>query len=220
MNAVVNLPPAIALKLRSDTGLKALISAGQRRSYQARNTLFASGDAAQGMFYILSGSVAIVGEVTDTHYITHDFIHPGECIGEIGYFLREAGAQRTATARAREATDVIFISYESLDEVTQKHPQIVHMLAGQMAGRMSQTSRRMREMAFLDVQSRIYQVLVDLSKQPNALSHPLGKQVKITRVDICTFVGCSREVAGRSINGLVEQGLIQTSGGRSMVILH
>jgi hypothetical protein len=47
------------------------------------------------------------------------------------------------------------------------------------------------------VTGRIANTLLDLAKQPDAMTHPDGMQIKITRQEIGQIVGCSRETVGR-----------------------
>ena len=49
------------------------------------------------------------------------------------------------------------------------------------------------------------------------MTHPDGMQIKITRQEIGRIVGCSREMVGRVLKSLEEQGLVQVSG-KTMVV--
>ena len=71
--------------------------------------------------------------------------------------------------------------------------------------------------AFLDVTGRIARALLNLSKEPDAMSHPDGTQIKITRQEIARIVGCTREVAGKVLKNLEEQGLLSAKG-KTLVI--
>ena len=94
---------------------------------------------------------------------------------------------------------------------------ILFALAGQMATRLRHTSRKVSDLAFLDVTGRVARTLLDLCKQPDAMTHPDSMQIKITRQEIGRIVGCSREMVGRVLKSLEEQGLI-TARGKTMVI--
>jgi len=94
---------------------------------------------------------------------------------------------------------------------------ILFALAGQMATRLRNTSRKVSDLAFLDVTGRVARTLLDLCKQPDAMTHPNGMQIKITRQEIGRIVGCSREMVGRVLKSLEEQGLI-TARGKTMVV--
>lgn len=50
-----------------------------------------------------------------------------------------------------------------------------------MARRLQVTSEKVGNLAFLDVTGRIAQTLLNLAKQPDAMTHPDGMQIKITR---------------------------------------
>ena len=54
--------------------------------------------------------------------------------------------------------------------------------------------------------------LVDLCEEPDAMSHPQGTQIRISRQEISRIVGCSREMVGRVLKQLEEEGKIAVSG--------
>ena len=86
-----------------------------------------------------------------------------------------------------------------------------------MANRLVRTTQKVSDLAFLDVTGRVARTLMELSKQPDAVTHPQGMQIKVSRLEIGNIVGCSREMAGRVIRTLSSQGLI-TVRGKTMVV--
>jgi CRP/FNR family cyclic AMP-dependent transcriptional regulator len=62
------------------------------------------------------------------------------------------------------------------------------------------------------VTGRIARTLIDLSKEPDAMTHPDDMQIKIIRQEIGRLVNCSREMAGRVLKTLEEQELASVSG--------
>jgi CRP/FNR family cyclic AMP-dependent transcriptional regulator len=70
----------------------------------------------------------------------------------------------------------------------------------------------------VDVTGRVARALLDLSTEPDAMTHPDGMQIKITRQEIGRIVGCSREMVGRVLKTLEEQGLV-TVKGKTMVVI-
>ena len=61
----------------------------------------------------------------------------------------------------------------------------------------------------------ITQLMDDLNQgltNPDAMTHPDGMQIKITRQEIGQIVGCSRETVGRILKMLEEQELISAHG--------
>jgi CRP/FNR family cyclic AMP-dependent transcriptional regulator len=86
-----------------------------------------------------------------------------------------------------------------------------------MADRLCRTTQKVSDLAFLDVTGRVARTLLELTKQPDAMTHPDGMQIKITRQEIGRIVGCSREMVGRVLKTLVEQGLVSVKG-KTMVV--
>ena len=87
----------------------------------------------------------------------------------------------------------------------------------QMAERLARTTQKVSDLAFLDVTGRVARTLLELTKQPDAMTHPDGMQIKITRQEIGRIVGCSREMVGRVLKTLVDQGLVSVKG-KTMVV--
>jgi CRP/FNR family cyclic AMP-dependent transcriptional regulator len=91
-------------------------------------------------------------------------------------------------------------------------------LTSQLVDRLGKTTRKLGDLAFLDVTGRVAGQLLDLCEQPDAITHPDGMQIKITRQEIGRLVGCSREMVGRVLKTLEDQGLVQVKG-KTMVVL-
>jgi CRP/FNR family cyclic AMP-dependent transcriptional regulator len=44
------------------------------------------------------------------------------------------------------------------------------------------------------------------------MTHPQGMQIKVSRQELSRLVGCSREMAGRVLKVLEDEGLVSASG--------
>ncbi|TQE99952.1 MAG: transcriptional regulator Crp, partial [Spiribacter salinus] len=51
-----------------------------------------------------------------------------------------------------------------------------------------------------------------LATHPDAMTHPDGMQLKITRIELGRLVGCSREMVGRVLRQLEADRLISARG--------
>ena len=124
---------------------------------------------------------------------------------------------RSAWVRTKSECELAEISYSRFRQVAEKDADVLFQLAAQMATRLRATSRKVGDLAFLDVTGRVARTLLDLCKQPDAMTHPDGMQIRITRQEIGRIVGCSREMVGRVLKSLEEQGLISAKG-KTMVV--
>jgi CRP/FNR family cyclic AMP-dependent transcriptional regulator len=90
-------------------------------------------------------------------------------------------------------------------------------LGEQLSTRLLKASRKVTHLAYLDLTGRIAKTLMDLCREPDAITHPDGMQIRITRQELGRIVGCSREMAGRVLKILEEQKLI-TAKGKTIVV--
>jgi CRP/FNR family cyclic AMP-dependent transcriptional regulator len=60
---------------------------------------------------------------------------------------------------------------------------------------------------------------MDLCNEPDAMTHPDGMQIKVSRQELSRLVGCSREMAGRVLKVLEEQGLV-SANGKTIVVFN
>jgi CRP/FNR family cyclic AMP-dependent transcriptional regulator len=102
-------------------------------------------------------------------------------------------------------------------QLAKETPEILFQLSSQLASRLRNTSRKVSNLAFMDVTGRVARTLLDLAREPDAITHPDGMQIKITRQEIAKIVGCSREMAGRVMKTLEGDGLI-TAHGKTIVV--
>jgi CRP/FNR family cyclic AMP-dependent transcriptional regulator len=186
-----------------------------RRRYPAKSTIICAGDKPDVLYYIIKGSVTVLIEDDNGHEIVLAYLNEGDFFGEMGLF--DANQDRSAWVRARGECEVAEISYSRFHQLAEQDSTILFQLASQMATRLRKTSRKVSDLAFLDVAGRIARTLLELAKSPDAITHPDGMQIKITRQELGRIVGCSREMAGRVLKLLEEQELI-TARGKTIVI--
>ncbi|MEH6494045.1 cAMP-activated global transcriptional regulator CRP [Halopseudomonas sp.] len=198
--------------------LDAFLAHCHRRRFAARSTVIHAGDQSDSLFYIIKGSVTILIEDDQGREMIIAYLNQGDFFGEMGLFdMTPAPHDRTAWVRAKTECEVAEITYAKFRELNQRDPELLYAVGKQMAERLHATTRKVGDLAFLDVTGRVAGTLLDLCKQPDAMTHPDGMQIKITRQEIGRIVGCSREMVGRVLKSLEEQGLIEVKG-KTMVV--
>jgi len=160
-----------------------------------------AGDQPDVLYYIIKGSVSVLIEDEDGHEIVLAYINSGGFFGEMGLFGEHPN--RSAWIRTRTDCEVAEISYSRFRALAKEDPDILLELTAQLATRLRKTSRKVSNLAFLDVTGRIAHTLLELCKEP---------QIRITRQELGRIVGCSREMAGRVLKALSEQGHLSVKG--------
>jgi CRP/FNR family cyclic AMP-dependent transcriptional regulator len=185
-----------------------------RKKYPVKSVIIHEGDKPDVLYYIMEGSVTVLIEDENGREIVLAYLNPGDFFGEMGLFGDE---NRSAWVRTKTKCEMAEISYDKFRQLAVDTPDILFELGCQMSDRLRKTSRKVSDLAFLDVTGRVAHTLLELCKEPDAMTHPDGMQIRITRQEIGKIVGCSREMVGRVLKTLEEQNLI-TAKGKTMVI--
>jgi len=190
------------------------LSQCHRRRFPAKSTIIYAGDKSDSLFFIVKGSVTVIIEDENGREMIMAYLNVGDFFGEMGLF--DNLDSRSAWVKAKTECEVAEISYTKFREIAQQDPKVLYFIGEQVAARLRET-RKVGDLAFLDVTGRVARTLLDLCKQPDAMTHPDGMQIKITRQEIGRIVGCSREMVGRVLKTLEEQGLVRVKG-KTMVV--
>ncbi len=192
-----------------------------KKTYPAKATVIRPGDSGDRLYFIIDGSVSICAEDEEgKQELILAYLNKHEFIGEIGVFK---GAEiRKVTVKTRCECHLAEISYERFRQILRKElleyaPDLLFMLGVQLSERLLTTSRNLCDLAFMDVEGRIARTLLDLCREPDAITHPDGMQLHISRQEISRLVGCSREMAGRVLKELENKKLI-TAHGKTIVV--
>ena len=186
-----------------------------RKAYPSKQLIIREGDPSDDLYYIISGSVSVQVEDSKGREIVLAYLNPGDFFGELGLFDEEN--KRSAFVRAKEKSEIASISYERLKKLNDIFPDLLFSIASQLAIRLRKTSRKVSDLALTDVKGRVARALLELCKEPAAMTHPDGMLVRITRQELGRIVGCSREMVGRVLKDLEEDHLITVSG-KSIVV--
>ncbi|MBP8284598.1 MAG: cAMP-activated global transcriptional regulator CRP [Chromatiaceae bacterium] len=190
------------------------------KTYEKGVDIMRQGDPAKTFYYLIEGSVEAVIDDDDKRELLLAYINKGEFIGEMGLFVHQTS--RGVNIRTRVKCRIAEITYARIDRLLDNEMKdyakaFLFAVGHQLSQRLRHTSRKVGHLAFLDVTGRIARTLLDLCKQPDAMTHPDGMQLRITRQEIGRIVGCSREMVGRVLKSLEEQGLI-TASGKTIVV--
>lgn len=197
------------------------LSICERKQYKSKTVVVRPGDPGESLFYVIEGSLVVSTEGEDGRELILSYLNPGDFIGELGVFMKPRA--REVLVRTRTRCELAEIPYprfhEALnDELKDCAVEVMTAIGSKTAQRLLQARRKVSHLAFYDTQGRVAKALIDLCDEPDALSHPEGTQIKTTRQEISRIVGCSREMAGRVMKSLEDEGMIRANG-KTIVVL-
>ncbi len=199
----------------SAEALAALLHHCHVRTYPGKVTVIRPGEIGDKLLMVLEGSVTVSLEDENGHELILSYLKQYDFIGDIGVF--KAFEKRSAFVKTRGRCQMAEISYERFrvllhSDLREYAVELLMKLGEQLSNRLLSTNQKYQNLAFLDVEERIENTLFDLCKEPDAITHPDGMQLHITRQEIGRIVGCSREMAGRVLKELEGRGVISAHG--------
>ncbi len=180
------------------------------RSVSSKTVVIHAGDLPDVLYYIINGSVEVMIEDAEGNEMVLAYLNKGQFFGEMGLF--HESPTRSAWVRTRNACELAEMTYPRFRQIATESPGLVFELATQLATRLDRTNRKLGDLAFVDVTGRVAHAIMDLCGEPDAMTHPEGMQIKVSRQELSRLVGCSREMAGRVLKVLEEQGLLRATG--------
>jgi len=212
----------IMQEARYKTALDRFLRFCDVKTYPAKTTIIAPGDPVDRLYFIVNGSVSVSTQTDDgERKLILAYLNKNNFIGEVGVFNGSQICKVSVISRSE--CYLAEISYERFHQLLAKElfaytAPLLFILGVQVSARLVVTRRNLCDLVFMDVEGRIARTLLDLCKEPDAIKHPDGTQLSISRLEMSCIVGCTREMAGRAMKELVNQNLI-VAKGKTIVVL-
>ncbi len=187
------------------TALRAL---AVRRRFPAGSTLFFEGDLAHDVIVIERGDVSIVVTAQDGRELVIDVFSAGSLLGELSAI---DGGNRSASAIAISAVDVLSVPLAQFADYLQRHPQVQGALLQLLAGRLRGATRRHLEFGTVDALGRVCARLVELAGRFGTNSDEgIVIDSPISQSDLGNWTGLSREAVVKALRSLRSLGWIES----------
>jgi CRP-like cAMP-binding protein len=171
-------------------------------------TIILEGEPAQALYFVASGVVKIFTTSPEGKEQILSIVRPGESFNDISVFdhgLNPAGAQ------AMGEVVLYGIGKQEIDEILKQHPQMALNVIKVMATNLRQLVSLVEDLSFRRVVSRVAKILLEYG------SEKTEPRAHLTQQEIAAMAGTAREVVGRSLKNLEENGTIRMES-RKVVI--
>jgi len=208
-----------ATKTRPETAIQTLFRVhGSPKKIKRKALLNPGADDTKRLYVITKGSVRVTLNNEDGDDVIHlCFLQPGDVFGEEGLFDSGVESLSNATLHARTDVEVISVPHAVVERQAEADPRLYSEISSQINRRLARTTTKLAQVLFLDLEQRCYDSLIDMTRLPDAMTHPDGMQIKLTRIDLAQMVRCSRETAGRLLKTLAQKNMVSVQG-QSIVV--
>jgi CRP-like cAMP-binding protein len=188
----------------------ALLKQAVTRRFQADDVIFRKDDPGTGLYGVVSGRVVVVADSAKGKELILNVFGPGEYFGEIALL---DGEGRTATAIARESSELLFLDRRHFMPFLARNPDVTTHIIRLLCRRLRRTNDLMEDSIFLPVSLR-------LAKQLQALVDVYGLQAEaeptfpVSQAELGRMLGVSREIVARQLAVWRRAGLVEMQRGR------
>jgi CRP/FNR family transcriptional regulator len=190
---------------------KELIAIKKKTLHLKKGTLiFKEGNPVEGIYFITAGSVKVHKQWGEQRELIVRFAKAGDVLGHRGF-----GATQVfpVSATCLEDVKVCYIPYSFLQTTLQTNPVFTYRLLQEYAIELQNAEKRMRDLALMEVKSRIAQALLEIvslfgTDAEQYISIPISRQ------DIASYAGTTYETVFKLFTNLVAEDIITSTGKR------
>jgi CRP-like cAMP-binding protein len=191
----------------------ALLKQAHIRRYEAGDTVFRRDDPGDGIYGVLAGRILATVESEGGRELILNTFGPGDFFGEIALL---DGKGRTATAIARDPSQLLFLARSDFLPFIEQRPRIAIRMIALLCERVRRTTGLVEDSVFLDVASRLAkQVLILGASHSGRETPPLV--VKAYHSELAQMIGVSREAVSKQLSEWRDAGVVRLKRG-SIVI--
>jgi CRP-like cAMP-binding protein len=184
-----------------DAEAMARIAAGsQPRTLQRNDMVFSGGDAADDLYVVESGRIAIAIRSADGRESVVALMEEGDLFGEMSLF---DGGGRSADARALEPAQLVAVPFAAVRAELERQPDALWTVVRLLASRLRVTDAALADTMFLDVTGRTAKRLLELAGDADEFVLP------VTQEELAGMVGASRERVNKAISAFIRLGWLE-----------
>jgi len=183
------------------------------RRYERGKVVFMEGGSCQGLYVVRSGRLRIFKVSAEGREQVLMVAGPGETFNEVPNF---DGGTNPATAEALEPTTLYLLPKKDLLSIVETEPVVARAMMRVFASHLRHLTALVEDLSFRNVTSRVAKIL--LAQVQRAGVDADVRPPRLTQQQMAAMAGTAREVVGRALKALEQQGVIRVERGRVVVV--
>ena len=179
------------------------------KKYERGDIIIYEGDEATALYFVYSGAVKIFKTSIEGKEQILSIGRPGDSFNDVPVF---DNGINPASAQAMGDVSLYELSKNELNSLIANHPQVALNTVKVLAGQVRRLVTLVEDLSFRNVLGRVAKILLE-----NA-SEEAGTRPRLTQQEMAAMAGSAREVVGRSLKALEEEGLIKLNRQRISIV--
>ena len=178
------------------------------KTFERGEMILIEGGSGEPLYFVFSGVVKLFKTSTDGKEQILKLLRPGEPLNDVSVF---DGGPSPANAEAMGPVVLYGIRRDDLGAVLRDHPQVSRSVNKVLAGQVRDLVDLVEDLSFRRVTGRVAKILLEYA------SNGTGPKQRLTQQDIAGMAGTVREVVGRALKALEEEGAIRLERHRVVI---
>jgi CRP/FNR family transcriptional regulator len=178
------------------------------KSADRGETVLLEGEPAANLYFVASGAVKVFKTSAEGKEQILSIVRPGESFNDVPIF---DGGANPASARAMGPVLLYGMKRNDMEGILRDHPQITLNVIKVLAGRVRQLVLLVEDLSFRHVIGRVARILFE------HVGGDTGPGPRLTQQEMAAMAGTAREVVGRSLKALEEEGVIKLDRHRIII---
>jgi CRP-like cAMP-binding protein len=166
------------------------------------------GEPAANLYFVASGVVKVFKTSVEGKEQILSIVRPGESFNDVAIF---DGGPNPASARTMGPVLLYGIKRNDMEAILRDHPQIALNVIKVLARRVRHLVSLVEDLSFRHVISRVAKILFE------HVGGETGRGPRLTQQEMAAMAGTAREVVGRSLKALEEEGVIKLDRHRILI---
>jgi CRP-like cAMP-binding protein len=195
----------------SDLGSAEIESIGKlvfERTVERAEMILLEGEWADNLYFVVSGAVKVFKTSAEGKEQILSIVRPGESFNDVAIF---DGGPNTASARAMGPVLLYGVKKGDVETIIEEDPQLALNVIKVLARRVRELVSLVEDLSFKHVIGRVAKILIE------HIGSEMDRRPRLTQQEMAAIAGTAREVVGRSLKALEEEGAIKLDRHRIII---
>lgn len=177
------------------------------KSAERGEMLLFEGEQADTLYFVVDGAVKVFKTSHDGKEQILQIIRPGESFNDVPVF---GGDVNLASAEAMGNVVLKVIKKSDLEAIISEYPRVALNVIHILSQRVRQLVSLVEDLSFRQVTGRVAKMLLEYAGNG-------GDRPRLTQQEMAAMLGTAREMIGRSLKNLEEEGMIKIDRHRIII---
>ena len=201
----------------SDDEIKKIAKMTKHMQFKKGQMLLHEGEKSDTLFIVNSGKVKVSKYTVDGKEQILYLLTSGEFFGELHLFNPDE--VNNFSVCAIEETKICMLTKDNVDRIMEENPQIAIKLLKAVTKRLAHTENLAQNLATKDPEVRIAHMLLEFGQKFGTKKNEgILIELPITREEVASYVGVTRETISRKFSKFEDLGFISLSGNKRLLL--